>query len=100
MSPLTIKRLGQQDDRRYRESIYVRLHDVFRRWWRNIFLQPLIVAFFVVQVAVAFCAIFLGPFVLAFWDVNGWLIGLYCIVVVYAIILSFVFWVRVGERHR
>lgn len=99
MSPLTIRRLSSKDSR-YRESIYVRLYDVFRRMWRNIFLQPLIVAFFVAQVVVAFCALIFGPIVLAHWGVNGWLIALYCAVVVYVITISFVFWVRVGERHR
>ncbi len=84
----------------YGPSIYRRTYDRLGAVWENIFMKPLVVLFFLAQVVATFLLAFVLPMAMGLdWGVNGWLILLYEVVVLYGVFLLAAFWVRTIESY-
>lgn len=80
-------------------NVYDKTLSVFRPLWKNIFLKPLIVLFFLLQIALFIVLVMVLPLVwYSDYRLNGWLALGWAIVMIYVAGIVGTFWFRVYDR--
>lgn len=80
-------------------DVYDRTLYFLRPLWKNMFLKPLMVLFFLLQIALFVVLIMVVPMMwYSDYHLNGWLALGFALVMIYAAALVGTFWFRVYDR--